>query len=159
MKKWWMLVAVLLVIIIIGVIILVVVPANTANAPTTTTDNSQATTTPVTTPNPLADLIVVDTPTSGAAIASPLVVTGKARGTFYFEASFPVKLKNASGSVIAQAPAQAQSDWMTADFVPFKVTLTFPAQPAGSKGTLVLMNDNPSGDPAKQLELDIPVTF
>jgi hypothetical protein len=151
MKKWWTLVAVLLVIIVVGTIVLVVVPAPTANAPTTGNVN-----TPV---NPLADTIVVDAPKQGAKITSPLTVTGRARGSFYFEASFPVKLKNASGTVIAQGPAQAQSDWMTSDFVPFTTTLTFPAQPAGSTGTLVLLNDNPSGDPAKQLELDIPVQF
>jgi hypothetical protein len=155
MTKWWTLVAVLLIIIVVGTVVLVVVPAPTANAPTTGTVNQPATTTP----NPLADLIVVDAPKSGAIVASPLTVTGKARGSWYFEASFPVKLKDASGTVIAERPAQAQGDWMTTDFVPFTITLTYPAQTAGSGGTLVLMNDNPSGDPDKQKELDIPVVF
>ena len=155
MKKWWTLVAVLLIIIVVGTVVLVVVPAPTANAPTTGTVNQPATSTP----NTLADLIVVDSPKSGATIASPLTVTGKARGNWYFEASFPVKLKDAVGTVIAQGPAKAQGDWMTSNFVPFTITLTYPAQPAGSQGTLVLLNDNPSGDPAKQKELDIPVMF
>jgi hypothetical protein len=154
MKGWWMFVSALLVVIIAGTVILVVIPSPTANAPTNpSTSSGQATT------SPLADTIVVDSPKQGAAVASLLTVTGKARGSYYFEASFPVKLKDANGNVIAQAPAQAQGDWMTSDFVPFTVTLTFTQPAPGTVGTLVLMNDNPSGDPAKQLELDIPVTF
>jgi hypothetical protein len=47
---------------------------------------------------------------------------------------------------------------MTTDYVPFTATLTFTA-PATHTGTLILTNDNPSGDPKKQKELDIPVEF
>lgn len=153
MKKWWALVAVLFVVIVGGTLILFLIPAPMAKAPTT----GVATTT---SPAVLDDLIIVTSPLPNSIISSTTItITGKARGTFYFEASFPVKLKDASGMVIAQGPAQAQSDWMTTDFVPFTISLTFPAQPAGSKGTLILTNDNPSGDPAKQKTLDIPITF
>jgi hypothetical protein len=31
--------------------------------------------------------------------------------------------------------------------------------PTTATGTLILRNDNPSGDPAKALELDIPLRF
>ncbi len=152
MNKGWILVAALFVIIVIGTLVLFFIPARTAKAPTTGT----ATTTPAS----LDDLITVTSPLPNSIISSTTItVTGKARGNWYFEASFPVKLKDANGTVIAQGPAQAQSDWMTTDYVPFIISLTFPAQPTGSKGTLVLMNDNPSGDPAKQKELDIPVIF
>lgn len=106
----------------------------------------------------LNDLIQVNAPVSGATISSPLVVTGKARGTWYFEASFPVKLLDATGNVIAEAPAQAQGEWMTNDFVPFKVVLTFKSAPFVD-GSLVLKNDNPSGDPAKDKQIIIPVKF
>jgi hypothetical protein len=41
----------------------------------------------------------------------------------------------------------------------FKATLTYPAQPKGSKGTLILRNDNPSGDPARDKKVEIPVIF
>ncbi len=97
-------------------------------------------------PTPVADdMVRIDAPLPGAKVSSPLTVMGSARGSWYFEASFPVILKDASGAVIAQKPAQAQGDWMTTDFVPFTVTLSFPAQPAGSHGTLILRKDNPSG--------------
>ena len=61
----------------------------------------------------------------GQKISSPLVLTGEARGTWFFEASFPVVLTDWDGLIIAQGYAQADTNWMTTDFVPFKSTLTF----------------------------------
>lgn len=107
----------------------------------------------------IPDLIAVSTPTRGAQISSPLTITGSARGFWYFEASFPVELRNAQGTVIAQHYAEAQGEWMTENFVPFKSTLSFPAQPKGSQGTLILRKDNPSGLPEHDRSLEIPVVF
>lgn len=109
--------------------------------------------------NNYPDLIQVDSPIGNAVVTSPLTVTGRARGTWYFEASFPLELRNSSNLIIAQSVAQAQSDWMTSDFVPFSATLTFVAQPAGSTGTLILRNDNPSGEPVNDKSISIPVQF
>lgn len=106
----------------------------------------------------LSNLILVSAPTENSAISSPLAIAGQARGTWYFEASAPVQLLDANGTVIAQGHLTAQGDWMTAEFVPFTATLTF-TKPATPTGTLVLKNDNPSGDPSRQKELDIPVKF
>ena len=134
-------------------------PTNKAMAPTT---GGTATTTNATTTAQLpgiSDLISVSSPAAHAHTTSPLTVAGEARGNWYFEASFPVELLNASGTVIAQAPAQAQGDWMTSNFVPFALSLPFPAQAAGSSGTLVLKKDNESGDPAKDQSVSIPITF
>ncbi len=156
MKKGWIIVIALLIIIVLGVLALIFVPGpNVANAPS---NNGTATTTVATTTNPYANELVVDTITAGTKVTSPLTVTGKARG-WYFEGSFPIQLKDATGKVIAQGPAQAQTDWMTSEFASFKITLTFAPQTAGSKGTLVLMNDNPSGLPQNQKEVDIPIQF
>lgn len=105
------------------------------------------------------DLITIDSPRPNAEIASPLTIEGKARGTWYFEASFPIELQSADGTVIAIAPAQAQSEWMTENFVPYKLELSFPAQPAGSKGKLILRKDNPSGLPEHDDSLIVPITF
>ena len=105
-----------------------------------------------------ADLIQVDAPQAGAVVTSPLIVRGKARGTWYFEASFPVRLLDANGVELAVVPAQAQGDWMTTEFVPFVVTLTF-APPATKTGTLILQNDNPSGLPENAKEIRIKVKF
>ncbi len=105
------------------------------------------------------DLITIDSPRPTATVTSPLTVSGKARGYWYFEASFPVELKDAGGNTLVITPAQAQSDWMTEDFVPYAVTLTFPPQPAGSTGTLILRRDNPSGLPENDDQLIVPVMF
>lgn len=105
------------------------------------------------------DLIRIAFPRPGGKVTSPLSLSGEARGTWYFEASFPVELRDASGNVLAEHYAEAQSEWMTTEFVPFKSTLIFPTQPAGSKGTLMLRKDNPSGLPEHDDQLFIPVIF
>ena len=105
-----------------------------------------------------SELIRLDTPQPNETITSPLTVKGEARGYWFFEADFPVKLLNAKGEVIAIAIAQAKSDWMTEDFVPFEATLEFQS-PGSEKGTLVLEKDNPSDLPENADELIIPVTF
>lgn len=104
------------------------------------------------------DLVHVNAPLPGAKVGSPLTITGRARGNWYFEASFPVKLLDGNGNQIAIAPAQAQGDWMTVDYIPFSVTLTF-AQPVTATGTLILQKDNPSGEPQNDDFVSIPVTF
>jgi len=102
--------------------------------------------------------IVVESPLANAAISSPLEVNGKAKGGWYFEASFPMKLTDESGNVLATTAAQAQSDWMTADFVPFKATLQF-TPPASGNGFLVLEKDNPSDLPENAGSFSWPIKF
>ena len=118
---------------------------------------------PLPTPDPhgpeaKADLIVAESVAPGDTVASPLTVTGRARGYWYFEASFPAELLDANGAQLAIQPAQAQGEWMTEDFVPFSVTLTYPT-PATATGTLMLRKDNPSGEPQFDDWLAIPVVF
>ncbi len=100
--------------------------------------------------------IVVDSPKEGATVTSPLTVIGKARGGWYFEASFPVRLLDALGNEIAVAPAQAQGEWMTEDFVPFVTELTFNI-PSAQYGKLILMKDNPSGLPEHDEQVEVAV--
>lgn len=107
----------------------------------------------------MTNLIRATSPKPNETIKSPLAITGEARGNWYFEASFPVKLLDGNGNFIAQWYAEALSDWMTTEFVPFKATLVFPAQPAGTTGMLVLEKDNPSGLPEHADELRIPIKF
>ena len=105
------------------------------------------------------ELIDVTTPQPGDTVTSPLTITGQARGNWYFEASFPVKLFDKDGAEIASSIATAQGDWMTTEFVLFTSTLTFAAQPSGSTGTLVLYKDNPSGLPENDDQIEVEVTF
>jgi len=105
---------------------------------------------------PAAD-VQVSEPEANTVVTSPLTVKGEARGTWYFEASFPVKLLDSAGNELAAAPAQAQGEWMTTDFVPFEALLSFAT--TAETGSLVLMKDNPSGDPANDMSVVIPVRF
>ena len=105
-----------------------------------------------------ADLIHLSAPLARAVVTSPLVVTGEARGIWYFEASFPVKLLDGNGTVLAQVPARAQGEWMTTAFVPFKATVAFPT-PTTATGTLVLQKDNPSGLAEHDDSISVPVRF
>jgi len=104
------------------------------------------------------DLIKVENPRPNQIITSPLTIKGQARGTWFFEASFPVRLLDGNGKEIAHAIAQAQSDWMTEEFVPFEAVLTF-INPNTEIGILVLEKDNPSGLAELADELRIPVKF
>ncbi len=102
--------------------------------------------------------IVVEAPERGAVLTSPVTVRGKARGSWYFEASFPVTLRAADGTVLATVPARAIGDWMTDDFVPFEVSVAFDPGTATS-GELVLARDNPSGIRAQDASATVPVQF
>ncbi len=48
---------------------------------------------------------------------------------------------------------------MTTNFVSFTATLTFPAQPANSQGTLKFKKDNPSGLPQNDQDFQVPIQF
>jgi len=109
-------------------------------------------------PAALPDRIELRTPLPDAIIQSPLTLEGRARGSWFFEASFPVYLLDAGGDTIAVIPATAQGQWMTQEFVPFKATLSF-TPPASTTGTLVLAKDNPSGLPEHAAELRVPIRF
>ncbi|MDP3953904.1 MAG: Gmad2 immunoglobulin-like domain-containing protein [bacterium] len=105
-----------------------------------------------------SNLIMVSNPRPNQIIQSPLVIQGEARGFWFFEADFPVKLLDGKGEIITRGIARTQSDWMTEDFVSFRVELIFSA-PLTEKGTLILEKDNPSGLPEHADELRIPIKF
>ncbi|OGH69818.1 MAG: hypothetical protein A2754_02045 [Candidatus Magasanikbacteria bacterium RIFCSPHIGHO2_01_FULL_47_8] len=102
------------------------------------------------------NLIRVSNPRPNQIITSPLVVEGEARGTWFFEASFPVRLIDADGKELAVAVAQAQGEWMTENFVPFRTELRFTVVTT-TPATLIFQKDNPSGLPEHDDELRMPV--
>jgi len=105
------------------------------------------------------ETIFLDGLSASGKISSPLTIHGRARGTWFFEASFPVMLVDWDGRIIAQAPAQAQGEWMTEDFVPFKATLEFNKPAYKNNGALILKKDNPSGLPEYDDAVEAPVVF
>jgi len=106
----------------------------------------------------LSTLIRVTVPSLGARVTSPIVFSGSARGTWYFEASFPVIVLDATGKEIGHSIAKAKGDWMTPEFVPFEGTVTLESTPTAT-GTMVFKKDNPSGDSALDLSYSVPVAF
>lgn len=105
----------------------------------------------------LTDLIKISQPRPNQKIKSPLEIKGEARGTWFFEASFPVTLIDSRGNVLAKTNGQADGEWMTEEFVPFTSTVEFKTN--DTKGTLILEKDNPSGLPENAKKLEIPVIF
>jgi len=108
--------------------------------------------------NASGDNITVELPFPGAVVGKKFSVIGEARGTWYFEASFPVVLLDRYGKILTQTPAQAQGEWMTNDFVPFKADLSSPGSYEGP-ATLVLKKDNPSGLPQNDASISFPITI
>lgn len=102
-------------------------------------------------------LAVITEPQPNSVISSPLIVKGEAPGAWFFEASFPVKLLDNVGNIIVSAPALAQSDPLTENFLPYKTLLEF--NTTATSGYLLLTNDNPSGLPENELSVKIPVLF
>lgn len=105
-----------------------------------------------------SDLIKVDAPLPNEAVKSPLLISGLARGNWFFEASFPVNLLDDKDNEIASGTAKAEGEWMTAEFVPFKAELKF-EKPATKLGKLILKKDNPSDFRQYDDEIIIPVAF
>lgn len=112
-----------------------------------------------------SDLIQLSTPAPGAVIESRQPIIGKARGNWFFEASFPIVLTDWDGKIIAERPATAVGEWMTEDFVPFTAILDFESPyhegdpDFMQNGMLILQKDNPSGLPEHDDALEIPVKF
>lgn len=107
----------------------------------------------------MQDQITLSSPLPNDFITSPLTITGDARGTWFFEASFPIVLTNWDGLIIAEGYATADSDWMTEEFVPFTANLEFDIPDYKNNGSLILKKDNPSGLPENDAALEIPVFF
>lgn len=108
--------------------------------------------------NATADIITVELPFPGAVTGKQFSVIGKARGYWFFEASFPIQVLDKDGKLLTQGFAQAKDEWMTTDFVPFKADITIPETYTGP-ATLVLKKDNPSGLSEHDAFISFPFTI
>jgi hypothetical protein len=109
--------------------------------------------------------INITSPDRNATVTPPLLIEGEAPGDWYFEATFPIVLTDWDGRIIAEGYAQATDDWMTSDMVPFEATIEFESpyestdQYFMSRGSLILQKANPSGLPANDASVELPVRF
>jgi hypothetical protein len=93
------------------------------------------------------DMITVTSLTKNAVVKSPLTIKGEARGNWYFEASFPVKLFDVNGEQLAINPAQAiqelgdNADKVTVNWSPSRQTVAFSqtGNPAGGEQRQILL--------------------
>jgi len=106
---------------------------------------------------PAQDLKITS-PVKDQEVSNPIIVEGQAKGTWFFEASFPIKVLDENENVLATSYVQAQSDWMTEDFVPFKGEISYVSQKGGN-GFLVFAKDNPSGLPENDKEYRLPIVL
>ncbi|MFW5773788.1 MAG: Gmad2 immunoglobulin-like domain-containing protein [Tangfeifania sp.] len=100
--------------------------------------------------------IRIEKPTAGSTVSFPLEITGEARGNWFFEAEFTVRLVQ-NGTELAIAIVKAQDDWMTMDYVPFSATMNFDAEGRGGDASLVFKNNNASGKPELDKTFKLPV--
>jgi|SRR3989338_4559422 len=117
-----------------------------------------ATTTPpiATSTLPLSARVVVTSPKPDAVVGDTFVVSGQAPGTWYFEASFPIKIVDKDNNFIGQGIAQAQGEWMTVEQVTFTATVVLDGTYSGP-ATVVLLRDNPSGMPENDDSVSVPI--
>ncbi|MDQ5931183.1 MAG: hypothetical protein QG674_349 [Patescibacteria group bacterium] len=110
------------------------------------------------------DLIIVSSPLPESTVgASPVVVKGRARGNWFFEASAPVNIVNWDGLIIGEGYMTVDDgyDWMTTEYVPFTGTISYDATQLGpyKYGWIILKKDNPSGEPQFDNALEFKIFF
>ena len=97
-------------------------------------------------------------PKANEELSSPIKITGATNGNGWsgFEGQVgTVKLMDYKGNQIATGVLSAITDW-TNPPVSFETTLTFQSKVIGPM-TLLFINENPSGDPAKDKVFSLPV--
>jgi hypothetical protein len=103
--------------------------------------------------------VIIDIPQSDEMLSKSFVTKGKARGTWFFEGSFPIEVIDNNGTLLGNGVAHAQGDWMTKSYVAFDATITFVPATSTTHGFVLYKKDNPSGLPEHDAVIAVPVTF
>lgn len=158
-----MAIAVILFIVIISMtVMLFMIPAAPSTPIATTTPERPIEQVPVTPKptedQPLSARVQVNSPAKNSTVGSTFAVNGEAPGNWFFEADFPIQVRDKDGNVIARTFASALGEWMTTEQVGFSSTVIVEG---GYKGpaTLILIKNNPSGLPEHDDAVEIPVTI
>ncbi|MFA0963633.1 Gmad2 immunoglobulin-like domain-containing protein [Roseivirga sp. BDSF3-8] len=106
----------------------------------------------------IGDLIKIDQPLPNLDVQSPIEIKGEARGQWYNEGSFMVRLEDKDGNILADTLARAEGQWMTKEFVPFSTRISFES-PGNERGYLVFERANPSGLKENARSFRLPVIF
>ena len=108
--------------------------------------------------NASSDDITPEFPLPSTVVGKQFKVSGKARGYWFFEASFPIQVLDKNEKVLVTSIAKADGDWMTTEFVNFSADISIPNNYTGS-ATLILNKDNPSDMQDKDALISFPVTI
>lgn len=106
-----------------------------------------------------SDLVRLFNPRPLDTLGTKVEINGEARGTWFFEATFPVRIEDSNGKVIASHYVQANGEWMTENFVPFNGSIELGENIPAGKGYLILEKSNPSGLIEHADELRVPILF
>jgi hypothetical protein len=119
----------------------------------------------VPTPVPVTPMISGDTGNfvsfsiaPGATVSGKMNATGSIKGGYFFEAVAQGMLLDANKHVLRKFQFAATTDWMTSGVVAFKASIDATGIAPGA-GYIRIANDNPSGIPANEKYIDIPVVF
>lgn len=105
----------------------------------------------------VSENVIITAPLAGERVAKTFPVRGQARGSWMFEASFPMEVRDPSGEIVGHGFSMTTEDWMTTEFVSYegKIEVADYSGPA----TLVLKKDNPSGLPEHDDSVSIPIVI
>lgn len=101
--------------------------------------------------------VKLDSPKENESVKNPVRISGQAKGTWFFEGSFPVELIDTDGNILATSFATSTEDWMTENFIPFSAILEFTKPTSTKHVLLILKKDNPSGLKEKDESISIPL--
>lgn len=101
--------------------------------------------------------ILIDFPKDNQKITSPIKISGRAVGNWFFEGSFPIELVDLDKNIIATGIATSTEDWMTENFINFSSEIYFDKPTSTKNAILILKKDNPSGNPEFDKSVFIPV--
>ena len=149
-------VVIVILIIIIVALVSILVLRQVSPGASITGQISSTTATTASSSQPLHVKVTVAEPTQGQTVPNIFQVSGSAPGNWYFEASFPLQVRDGEGAVIGRAIGSAQGDWMTESLVPFTANVVVDSTYHGP-ATLVLMRDNPSGLPENDDAFEVPI--
>ncbi|MGB9842805.1 MAG: Gmad2 immunoglobulin-like domain-containing protein [Candidatus Pelagibacter ubique] len=106
--------------------------------------------------NDAKDKIIIDSPEPYQNVKNPIYIMGKAKGSFFFEGTFPVRIEDENGNIIMVDHIETKDDWMTENFVSFEKYLDI-SNINIKKGFIVFEKANPSGLPENKFEIKIPI--
>jgi hypothetical protein len=108
--------------------------------------------------NDAKDIIIIDSPKPYQKVQVTIIIKGKAKGSFFFEGTFPIRIEDENGNLIVSDYIMTKENWMTENFVSFETHFYFEKGNL-RKGFIIFEKANPSGLLENKFEIRIPLYF